>query len=154
MATKKGPGAPTSLPTDPTLLDDIERQALTKSAEDAIGESRKQQARDAFFDQELDRLRRGHIPDQQYIHVTIDGAPYIPFYMIDGVQYYPGYTYEVTRQQATVLYEQMQRSWQHQDEIDGRSKFSPYQPLQRLRIGARDAGTSTRAASGGLIAAE
>jgi hypothetical protein len=152
MVTKKGPSAPSELPVDQGLLDDVERQELTKQAQGAIDEGRKQKARDAFFDAELDRLRRGHIPEDQYVRVTIDAAPYVPFFMLDGVQYFPGYVYEVTRKQAVVLYEQMQRSFQHQDEIDGRSRFSPYRREQGMKIGHAQAGTTTRGASGGVIA--
>jgi hypothetical protein len=152
---KKGPPGPGKIKTDLALLSDVEREELTKQAESALNDERKQQASTEFFDKELERLRRSHIPDEQYINVTIDAAPYIPFFMIDGMQFYCGYTYEVTRKQAAVLEEQMQRSWLHQNEIDGRSRFTSYRRERADQIGRAQEGTSTRGfAPGARVDAE
>lgn len=154
MSTKKGP-QPADLPVDPKLLSQVEREELTKSAQKAVDEDRKQQASDAFFKQEQDRLRRKHSPAEEYVNIVIDSAPYVPCFMIDGQQFYCGYEYCVTRGQAAVLTEQMQRSWHHQDEIDGRSRFAPYRRAAEPTIGARHARTVTQGLGpGGIVNAE
>jgi hypothetical protein len=155
MATKKGPRGPVDLPADPSILSDVEREELTKSAAKAVAEDVKQAASDEFFKQETTRLRRKHVPAEEYVNIVIDSAPYVPFFMLDGVQFFNGYEYQVTRSQSAVLTEQMQRSWQHQDEIDGRSRFAPYRRAQGMRIGETHAGTVTRGlGDGGTINAE
>src|SRR6202000_1227399 len=99
---------PVDLPTDPSLLTDVERQELTKSAQKAVDEDRKQAASDEFYRQEQDRLRRRHIPAEEYVNIVIDSAPYVPFFMIDGNQFFNGFEYKVTRSQAAVLCGRMQ----------------------------------------------
>ncbi|HXO11934.1 MAG TPA: hypothetical protein VN871_06185 [Mycobacterium sp.] len=155
MADKKKGPLPGELPADPSLLSDVERQELTKSAQKAVDEDRKQTASDEFFKKEQDRLRRRHIPAEEYVNIVIDSAPYVPNFMIDGEQFFNGYEYRVTRAQAAVLCEQMQRSWQHQDEVDGRSRFAPYRRAQGMHIGEMHAGTATRGLGpGGSIDAD
>jgi hypothetical protein len=146
---KKGPSF-SKAKTDFALLTVEDREELIKQAEQALLDERKQQASTEFFDKELERLRRTHIPDEQYIHITIDAAPYVPYFMIDGTRYYCGYTYEVTRKQAAVLDEQMQRSWLHQNEIDGRSRFTSYRRERADTIGRAQEGTSTRGFAPGV----
>jgi hypothetical protein len=155
MADKKKGPQPQEFAVDPSLLSDVEKQELTKSAQKAVDEDRKQVASDEFFKKEQDRLRRRHIPAEEYVNIVIDSAPYVPHFMLDGVQFFNGFEYKVTRAQAAVLTEQMQRSWMHQDEIDGRSRFSPYRRSQGMRIGETHAGTVTQGLGpGGSIDAE
>jgi hypothetical protein len=154
MTTKKGP-QPADLPVDASLLSAVEREELTKSAQKAVDEDRKQQASDAFFKEEQDRLRRRHSPVEEYVNIVIDSAAYVSQFVLDGQAFYCGYEYRVTRGQAAVLCEQMQRSWHHQDEIDGRSRFAPYRRAASPTIGARHAGTVTRGLGpGGVISAD
>lgn len=151
MASKRGPGN-TPLPTKMSLLSKEDKAALSKSAAASLTDEMKQQARDEFFEKELARLRREQVPADQIVPVTINAAPYVPNIMLDGVQYFHGYTYEVALKTAIVLYEQMQRSWNHQDEIDGRKRFDPYRRPQNMRIGAGDIGTATQGANGVVVA--
>lgn len=145
----------TELPVDYSVLSKTEREALTQTAQQSVDEAVKQKASDAYFAKETERLRRKHIPSEQYVRIVIDSAPYVPYFMLDGVQFFNGYEYQVVRSQAAVLTEQMQRSWQHQDEVDGRSRFAPYRRAQGMKIGLQDAGTSTPGtAPGGAIHAD
>jgi hypothetical protein len=134
--SKKGPEN-VSMDVDPLLLSKEEREALAKEAAKAVNEDRKQAASDAYYQEELKRQRRRHTPSEQYVRIIIDAAPYVKSFMLDGEVFYTGYEYRVRRSVATVLNEQMQRSFQHQDEIDGRSKFAPYRRAQGMFI-ARD----------------
>ncbi len=148
MATsKKGPGS-RKVPTDISLLSKEDREALRGEARKSVLEEMKQDARDEFFRQAMEEARRERTPASQIIKVFVDIASFLPYIAIDGTQYFHGYTYDVERTRALVLYEQMQRSWLHQDEIDGRSRFDPYRRQQNVVLGPRHAGQVTAGANG------
>jgi hypothetical protein len=149
MATNKPKGPGTSkAPPNHKLLSNDELEALKKEAAKTVLEEMKQSARDDFFAKEIAALRRGHTPQDQIVPVTIDIAQFISYIAIDGVQYFHGYSYKVPRSRALVLYEQMQRSWLHQDEIDGRSRFNQYRKPQNAVIGPRQMGQPTTGVNG------
>lgn len=131
--SKKGPEN-VSMDVDPTLLSDQDKADLRKTVAVEMAEDRKQFARDAFIEEERRRQRRKHTPSEQYVRIVIDAAPYVKNFMIDGEMFFTGYEYRVRRSVAAVLNEQMQRSFMHQDEIDGRSKFAPYRRAQGMFI--------------------
>jgi hypothetical protein len=144
---KKGPGQQ-KVPTDMSLLSKEDKASLRAEAQKSVLAEMEQEARDEYFRKELDKIRRSKTPAAQYVHVMLDLAPFLPYVMIDGVQYFHGYGYDVERHRALVLYEQMQRSWQHQDEIDGRSRFNPYRRASNTVIGPRHAAQATSGANG------
>ena len=144
----------TRVPVDQSLLTDVDREELTKQARASVLETLTQEARDQFFAEQKEKARREKIPEDQHVHVTIDMAPFLRHIMIDGTQYFHGYTYEVPWKRAAVLYEQMQRSWHHQDEIEGRGRSEAYRQHGKNVIGPRHAGQPTRSPSGGTIVAE
>ncbi len=147
----KKPHETPKIPVDPALLNNVEREELEKAARADVDEEMKQAARDKYFADVKDKLRRRHTPAERYERLLINAAPYVPFLMLDGVMFYHSHTYKVTGAQAAVLREQMQRSWLHQDEIDGRNKFNPYRVQRNVVIGPRDQGTSTRGFSTGAL---
>ncbi len=150
----KGPKS-SALPVDLNLLTDEDRKSLTAEARKHVLDGMRQDARDKYFQTELTKLRSEKLPSEQYVRLSIESAQYVPFFMIDGVQFYNGYTYDVTRKVAAVLMEQMQRSWQHQEEISGRSKYNPYRRPREAKIGPSMAGTATPGfATGHRIEAE
>ena len=144
---KKGPGI-SKAPANYKLLSKEELQELKATAAKTVLEEMKQDARDEYFKEAIAEARRGHTPSDQIISVTIDIAPFVPYIAIDGVQYFHGYSYPVPRSRALVLYEQMQRSWQHQDEIDGRSRFDPYRRARNTVVSPRNIGQATQGANG------
>jgi hypothetical protein len=144
----KKPRDPSKIPVDPSLLSEEDKLQLRKSAESSIKEEMAQDARDAYFKKQLEDLRRKQIPAERLVTVTINLAPFIPFLLIDQDQYFADYTYDVPASRASVLYEQMQRSWAHQDEIDGRSRFNAYRRPNNQVIGRGHANTPTRGANG------
>lgn len=139
---------PRKIPTNMSLLSAEDQKALREEARKSVLEEMSQDARDEFFTKALADARREHIPAEQYIHLTIDIAPFLPHIMIDGVQYFHGYPYDVERSRAIVLFEQMQRSWLHQDEIDGRGKTEAYRRPQNRMLGPHQANQPTRGANG------
>ena len=145
MAKKK---EPSKIPVDKSILSDADRAAIRKEAQASIISEMEQDARDAYFAEQLRELRRKRVPAEQMIEITISLAPYMPHILIDNDQYFDGYTYTVEAPRVAVLYEQMQRSWMHQDEIDGRSRFNAYRRPRGDRIGPGSAGTPTRGANG------
>lgn len=144
----KKPREPRKMPVDMSVLSDEDRAALRKSAEASIKEEMQQDARDAYFAKQLEELRRKQIPAERIVSVTINLAPYIPFLLIDQDQYFADYTYDVPATRAAVLYEQMQRSWAHQDEIDGRSRFNAYRRPNNTVLGRSHLNTPTSGANG------
>ena len=147
---KKGPARP-EYPVKLSLLTAEEKAALTKEAEQAVADQRKSQASTAYFDQELERLRQEHIPAAQMVNIVIDSAPYIQEFRLDHMIFMNCYEYTVPLPQALVLQEQMQRSWQHQDEIDGRSRAASLRRIRDMHINTRHAGTPTRGFDHGRI---
>lgn len=147
MATKKTT-PPRKMPVDKALLSEDDVAAIRKEAQASILDEMKQDARDAYFAEELEKLRRKNIPAEREVQVTITLAPYLPHLMIDHNQYFDGYTYNVPTSQAAVMYEQMQRSWAHQDEIDGRSRFNTYRQPRGVRIGPQHQHSPSRGANG------
>lgn len=133
MATKKSVDKK-PLPINMLLLSEEEIAALRAEARKSVIEEMTQAARDEFFQKALIEARREQIPEEQLVHVTIDMAPFSPGVMLDGVQYFHGYTYEVTQPVRAVLFEQMHRSWRHQDEIDGRRQADAYRRPRDLRL--------------------
>jgi hypothetical protein len=154
LADKKEPTGPKArkIPVDLSLLNADDKKALREEARKSIVADMEQAARDAYYAEEMAKLRRGKIPEEQYVQVSIDAPRFVPFYMLDGVQFYHGYTYEVRRSQAEVLLEQMQRSWNHQDQIDGRGRLEHYRQPGNMRIGLQHAGTVTRGVNGAVNA--
>ena len=65
-----------------------------------------------------------------------------PKIIVVGATAYPRII-DFPRARAIVMYEQMQRSWLHQDEIDGRSRFNSYRKPQNITIGPRNIGQAT-----------
>ena len=144
-----------SIPVDLSLLSADDIAELRKQARASVLAEMQQDARDAFFARETKKLRQDKVPSEKQVRVLIDAAPYVPFFMLDGVRFYHGFTYEVRASQAAVLVEQMQRSWQHQDEIDGRGRSNLFRAPYNVRLGAQHAGTVTHGFSpGNSIVAE
>lgn len=141
------------MPVRKDLLSKDDRETLDSEAQKSVAAELAQDARDAYFAEALAKARRAHVPSDELLNVTIDVAPYVPFIMLDGVQFFHGYTYQVANRVRMVLMEQMQRSWLHQDEIDGRSRFNLYRRPQNVTIGPHNQGQPTVGANG-LVQAE
>lgn len=139
---------PSNIPVDKSILSDEDRAAIRKEAAASIVSEMEQDARDAYFAEQLAKLRRERIPAERLVKVTVNLAPYMPHLLIDNDQYFDSYTYDVEQSRAAVLYEQMQRSWAHQDEIDGRSRFNAYRRPQNSVLGRQHMGMPTRGANG------
>jgi len=136
------------IPVKMELLSKEDRASLQEEARRSVLEEMTQDARDAYFAEQIAKIRREHVPTERLIHLSVDIAPFLPYIMIDGVQYFHGYSYDVEQSRAIVMFEQMQRSWQHQDEIEGRNRSNAYRHVRNPRIGHGHIGVPTRGANG------
>lgn len=107
---------------------DLDRELLTQADLDALEAEVKleaeEEARSAARERvkakmRADARRRKGLEEAQE-DITIDLAPFADRLLIDNVAYLQGITYTVRASLATVLREQMQRTWGHQAEIDGK----------------------------------
>jgi len=141
MTKKETPIDREKLPLNLQILTDEEIQELRADARKQVVTELSKQARDEYFAKALSEARSASIPDEEIIHVQIDVAPWCPGATIDGVQYFHGYTYPVKKSVACVLFEQMWRTWEHQDELDGRGRSESvrqfYRGPRNLTIGPR-----------------
>ena len=144
--------APSKMPVDLSVLSAEMKLRLDQEAMSMVDDELKASARLAYIEAKAEELRRKHSPQDELVHVRIDCAAFVPFIMLDGVQFFHGHTYEVPTKQAAVIYEQMARSWMHQDEIDGRGRSEAYRQPVNLVIGPQHAGSPTRGANGVITA--
>lgn len=117
--------------------DDIQRQA----AADLKAKKKAEAKRDALKKVRLELERQAKLADQRgipqrdLIDVVIDLAPYAPHIKIDGEVFEHGRMYRRPRPVASVLYDEMQKSWNHQASISGKSENAYRQTFQQRRHG-------------------
>lgn len=104
------------------LLTEQEISELSGEIDEEVKAERKEAARKALKEKmrREAKIREGLSEAQE--RVTIDLAPYADRLLIDNRAYLQGQTYTVPTSRAAVLREQMQRTWGHQAEIDGKSE--------------------------------
>ena len=105
-----------------SLLTPDERAQIELEAEADALEAKKAQAREQYR-QKLreDRQRAAGLLEPQ-VMVTIDCAPYADRITIDNRVFLQGQRYTVPQSQFAVIAETMQRTWEHQAEIDGKDE--------------------------------
>ena len=84
---------------------------------------RRRDAREKFeLEKAIREEERSYNHLEQLEDVTIDLAQYAPFISIDGVMYFHGLTYTVPYSVARTMADISARTWEHQNEIDGRRR--------------------------------
>lgn len=112
---------------DTPILSEKEIAAIKAEAKAKILAERKSAEKKKILEQETQRLKNeeGLVTGDSYkdeiVSITVDLAPFSPSININGRPYWHGRTYNVARHVADSLREQMYRTWQHQNEIDGKS---------------------------------
>ena len=109
-------------PLDAELLTETEVQELSAEVQAEVDEERREAARKSLKEKLRKEARQKQGLAEAQDTVTIDLAPYADRLLIDNVAYLQGRTYTVPASRATVLREQMQRTWGHQSIIDGKSE--------------------------------
>ena len=132
---KRGPGRPKkvvedekavlraeAVDNDGGLLSADEVAEISAEVEAEARAEEKEQARKALKARLKAEARQKKGLEEAQVEVTIDLAPYCDRLLIDNVAYLQGQTYTVRASVAAVMTEQMQRTWTHQSEIDGKSE--------------------------------
>lgn len=123
MATevKKGPTTPKAI-VDVSIIDPKRIEELRASAKSKVEKERKAAAEAQLLDQFTKEERQAGGLEEEMVSVTLDLAPYCDRAMLDGVIYFNGQTKMVRASVADVLNEMMQKTWQHQSQVDGKSE--------------------------------
>jgi len=117
---KKLDAQASAIDNDRDLLTPEEIAALQKEIEADAEEELREQAKKSVKAKLREEARRKKGLEEAQEQITIDLAPFADRLLIDNVAYLQGITYTVRASVANVLREQMQRTWGHQAEIDGK----------------------------------
>jgi hypothetical protein len=118
---KKGPLSHKAI-VDVSSIDPKRIEELRATAKAKVEKERKAAAEAQLLEQFTKEERQSGGLEEEMVQVTMDFAPYADRAMLDGVIYFQGQTKAVRASVADVLHEMMQRTWQHQSEIDGKSE--------------------------------
>jgi hypothetical protein len=111
---------------------------LRRKAQLAVKAEQDKASEDAFYEQVLAEERRALIPAERLETLTLDFAPFMDKVTINGDQHFwHGSTVTVPASVAAVLREQMFRSWQHQDHVEGKDRMATYQRQRNTVLSAR-----------------
>lgn len=128
---KKGRQSP-PVPADFSVLTVEDQMRLRKEAEATVQAERKKAAEAAFLDRLLDEERRNTGVEEELVQVTLNLAEFCDRITLDGRIYFQGRTYTVPVSVFDTIRDIAFRTWQHQDEIDGKSRFKP--KPQNIRV--------------------
>ena len=112
-------------PNHPILSVEEQKRAIIK-AHERVKETKRQAALKALEEQEQQRLLGktgksiGDPMKDELVSITIDLPEFAPSIIVNSEPYYHGQTYTVQRHIADSLREQQARSWNHQNEIEGK----------------------------------
>lgn len=136
MADNKSPPEPQAgdpmYGDDPSDLSEKEKAEIRAHVKKQLAEEVKKSARQRFREQEERRLRYeegmtvGGVEDDM-VTITLDLAEHSACLATNGRQFWHGRTYTVPRHVARDLMWREWAGWQHQYEVDGKSKTQFYQ---------------------------
>lgn len=106
--------------SDELTADD--RATIKARAREEVKKRRRDAAERRALDDAIREEERAYDPSQQFEDVTIDLAQYAPCVTIDGVMFFHGLTYSVPYGVARSIADITARTWEHQNEIDGRRR--------------------------------
>jgi hypothetical protein len=118
---KKGPSTAKVI-VDTSIVEPKRLEELRAKARSKVEKERTAAAEAQLLDQFEKEERQAGGLDEELVTIFLDFAPYCDRAMLDGVIYFNGQTKTVRASVADVLNEMMQRTWQHQSEIDGKSE--------------------------------
>lgn len=107
---------------DPALLSAAEIAEVEQEVKAEVALEAKDKAKAALKTKMTREAKRAAGLAEAQESVTVDLAPYCDRILLDNVAYLQGVTYTVRASVAQVMREQMQRTWTHQAEIDGKSE--------------------------------
>lgn len=139
------------------ILTNAELRAAQASARSKVEADRKAAAAKAVKDAEIERLKReeglvtGSGPKDEMVSILIDLAEHSNRIVINQQAYHHGHRYTVPRHVADTLRDIMARGWEHQDEIDGKSKAQHYAAERQAQMKPVFVSGKTGANAGGLV---
>lgn len=122
------------------ILTNEEVLAARASARKKVEAERKKVASQAVENAETARLKveegltTGHGPRDEMVSLVVDLPAFAPSMVVNMVPYWHGHTYTVPRHVADSLREQMNRAWQHEDEVHGRSLSEHYGIARQTKL--------------------
>jgi len=115
------------------VLSNEEYEAAVAKARAKVLEETKDKAIAHLIEAETLRLQReegfhsGDPVKDEEVNIRIDLPEFAAYLSINGLQFWHGHTYRQPRHVVDTLREMQQRTWDHQAEIDGKSKTGAYQ---------------------------
>lgn len=103
-------------------LTDEERETIRAKARDMVAKERKKAAEEAFLQKSLQEERHRVDPDESLDPIFLELAPNTEYLMLDGTKYFANETYYVTPKVWSVLCEQMNRGWAHDEQTQVRDE--------------------------------
>ena len=104
------------------LLDAEARAMIKEKARKTVQDRKRAELEKIALDAAIAEAEREYQIAEEYEHVTIDLAPYCAMVMLDGTMYFHGIDYEVPYSVARTLEDVCARTWEHQNEINGRRR--------------------------------
>jgi len=118
------------------LISDDQKKLLREKARKMVSDKRLEAAEDDFLKEAMRQEELADKPDEQLEYIMLDLAGHSEYIMLDGVRYFHGTTYEVTRSVGATMREIIARGWQHEQEIGGANRDLYRRPLElRLKGG-------------------
>lgn len=116
---------------DFSLLSDEDKARLKKEARTKVHAERKLDAEEAYLAQVTLEEHRDTGIEEPLVDVMLELPLFADRLVLDGVHYMNGLQYTVPQSRYDVMMEQQQRMWNHQNEIDGKTR-DPRRPISRV----------------------
>lgn len=117
---------------DPDIysLSEEEKAVIRENARQKVAAEVKNRLTDQLLADYVEEERQRLLPEEEMLEIYLDLAPHSPYIMLDGKQFAHGHGYTVKRSVFSVLVEQMNRGWAHDDQTQvtdakGRRRFRP-----------------------------
>lgn len=104
------------------LLSAADKEQILERAKKHVTDQRKADAEEKFLKKAIRDEERRHNPTEQFEDVILDLPPFQAYIALDGVMYFHGLRYTVSYSVARVMDDIASRGWEHQNEIDGRTR--------------------------------
>lgn len=104
------------------LLSDEDKEQTRKRAREHVLEARKKKATDEYFTAAVREEEREFEPTEVIEDFHVELPEYTPFIKINNVAYFHNLVYEVPYSLARAMADIQWAAWQHQNEIDGKSR--------------------------------
>lgn len=108
------------------LLSEEDREQIRAKAKEHVAKKRRDKAEAELLAQAIIEEEREYVPEDQLEDVYIELAPFVAvarfnaaFIALDGVRFFHGMSYRVSRKVGDTLRDIMARGWEHEREIHG-----------------------------------